>query len=284
MGRVFKRGEIWYYDVFYNGRRIRRKIGKVNKRQAEKVLSKIETDIIEGKYFDIQKNEKIRFEDMANLYLKSYSSITNKPSTYKRNLKIVENLNRFFGGRYIYEIDPLSIENYKKERITQVKPDTINRELALLRAILNKAKEWGKLKTPVPKIKLFKVDNKRVRYLETDEEKKLIDKCPEPLKTIVIIALNTGMRRGEILNLKWQDIDFKERIITLTDTKNREKRYVPMNETVLNALINLEKDPNSNYLFPGKNKSSHIDENYISHLFLKAVSYTHLTLPTICSV
>ncbi len=263
---IYKKGENWYIDYYVGGRRKREKVGK-NRKLAISVLNKRETQIVENKFLDIKRDEKIKFGDMASLYLKTYSSITNKPSTYKRNLKIIKNLNRCFGGMYIYEINALSIEKYKKERANQVKLDTINRELALLRAILNKAKEWGKLQTSVPQIKLFKVDNKRVRYLLPEEEKMLLNECPEPLKSIVIIALNTGMRKGEILSLKWQDIDIKEKFITLTDTKNREKRYVPINETVIDTLIRLDKNPNSEYLFPGINNSSHIDESYISHKF-----------------
>ncbi|PIV64039.1 MAG: hypothetical protein COZ37_01245 [bacterium (Candidatus Ratteibacteria) CG_4_10_14_3_um_filter_41_18] len=67
------------------------------------------------------------------------------------------------------------------------------------------------------------------------EIKKLLDVCSEPLKSIVTIALNTGMRKGEILNLKWRDIDFNQRIIYLLETKSGEKREVPMNDVVYNV-------------------------------------------------
>jgi len=67
------------------------------------------------------------------------------------------------------------------------------------------------------------------------EIKKLLDVCSEPLKSIVTIALNTGMRKGEILNLKWRDIDFNQRIIYLLETKRGEKREVPMNDVVYNV-------------------------------------------------
>ncbi|HOK56764.1 MAG TPA: site-specific integrase [bacterium] len=85
------------------------------------------------------------------------------------------------------------------------------------------------------------------------------------------------MRRGEIVNLKWQDIDMKERIITLWDTKSKEKRYVPMNEIVFQTLLNIEKDPLSEYVFYGKDKNSHISEHYISHLFEKIIKKAGIT-------
>ncbi|MFH2068995.1 MAG: tyrosine-type recombinase/integrase [Candidatus Omnitrophota bacterium] len=75
---------------------------------------------------------------------------------------------------------------------------------------MNKAKAWGIIKTGIPKVKVFKVDNTRVRYLEELEAQKLIQACEEPLKSVVLLALNLELRRSELLNLRWQDINFTE--------------------------------------------------------------------------
>ncbi|MEO0301668.1 MAG: site-specific integrase [candidate division WOR-3 bacterium] len=266
---IFKKNGNWWIDYYVNGRRKRKKIGK-SKRQAEIILAKIKSQIIEGKYLDIKKNEKIKFEEMANLFLENYSRINKK--SWKRDYFIIKNLNIFFGGRYIYEITNLDIENYKKKRLIEgVSYSTINRELACLRTIFNKAVEWKILRNNPPKITLYKIDNQRVRYLTLEEINSLINISPEPLRSIIIIALNTGMRRGEILNLKWRDIDFKERIITIYDTKNKEKRYVPINDTTINTLLGIKTNSLSEYVFPGKDGKGHISEHYISHLFEKAV-------------
>ena len=63
---------------------------------------------------------------------------------------------------------------------------------------MNKAKVWGIIKIELPKIKTFKVDNTRVRYLEELEAQKLVRTCQEPLKSIVLVAMNTGLRRSEM--------------------------------------------------------------------------------------
>ena len=97
--------------------------------------------------------------------------------------------------------------------------------------------------------KFFKENNQHLRFLEKDEIIKLITNGPEPLKSIIIVALNTGMRRGEIMGLKWRDIDFRRGVIHLFNTKNGEKREVPMNEEVKNALIGIRKHPKSEYIF-----------------------------------
>ena len=94
---IYKKGENWYIDYYVGGRRKREKVGK-NRKLAISVLNKRETQIVENKFLDIKRDEKIKFGDMASLYLKTYSSITNKPSTYKRNLKIIKNLNRLISS------------------------------------------------------------------------------------------------------------------------------------------------------------------------------------------
>ena len=84
---------------------------------------------------------------------------------------------------------------------------------------------------------------------------KLLSKCNKRLKPIVIIALNTGMRRGEILNLRWRDIDIKRGIIYIRNTKSKENREIPVNEQVKTALIRTRKHPASEFVFHHKDGS-----------------------------
>lgn len=123
--------------------------------------------------------------------------------------------------------------------------------------MFNKGKEWGKASdNPVTKVKLFKENNKRIRYLELKEIKSLLDVCSEHLKLIVITALNTGMRKGEILGLKWKDLDFKQDFIYLEHTKNNELREIPMNKVLKDALLSIKRNPLSEYVFCDKDGSS----------------------------
>ncbi len=79
--------------------------------------------------------------------------------------------------------------------------------------MFNKAKEWGKAsRNPALKVKLLKEENRRTRYLEKEEIRALLDACSEHLKPIVVTALNTGVRKSEILNLKWPNIDLRQRM------------------------------------------------------------------------
>ncbi|MDI6751403.1 MAG: site-specific integrase [bacterium] len=85
---------------------------------------------------------------------------------------------------------------------------------------------------------MLEENNRRLRYLSKEECHKLISYCASHLKPIVITALNTGMRKGEILNLKWDNIDLRHGFISLDgkDTKNGERKEIPINETLREAL------------------------------------------------
>ncbi len=244
----------WYIDYrLPNGRRRRETVG-TSKKLAENVLSKRRVGIAEGRFLDVVKKERIKFEDFAQEYFTIHSKQHKKGwQTDSFNIKI---LNRFFRGKYLYEITPVDIERFKMERLKEkvgiktISPATVNRQLDTLRGMLNKAVSWGKLQTnPMKSVQSLKVAPGRLRFLEREEIIRLLSNCTKNLRPIVVLALFTGMRRGEILGLKWHDIDVKRNIITLLDTKNGEKREVPMSEQVKTALIRLRKHPDCAYIF-----------------------------------
>jgi len=260
---IYLKGKVWYIDYYAAGRRKREKVGP-NKKLAEAVLAKRKTQVVEKKFLDIKRNEKIRFEDMASLFIENFAK--NNKRSWKRDQLSINSLNRSFGGKFLYEITLLDIEGFKRTRIDEgVTVATVNRELACLRNIFNRAVDWGKLVSIPPKIKLYKENNERVKYLTEEQADNLISLAPEPLKSIIILALHTGMRRTEIASLKWQDIDIQERMLTLQDTKNKGKRHIPLNNTAIDILLKARQDNESEFVFQGK--KGHISSPYISHTF-----------------
>ncbi len=250
MGRYLKGGN-WYIDYYVDGRRKREMIGP-SKVLAEKVLAKRKVEIAENKFLDIRKESKIKFEVFADEYLELHCKPNNK-GWERADAPNLEALKKFFAGKYLYEITPQDIERFRTERLEKVQKSTVNRIVNCLSSLFNRAIEWGKATSnPAAKVKLFKVSNKRVRYLEKEEIEKLLSHCCEHLKPIVVVALNTGMRKSEILGLKWRDIDIKRSIIHLLETKNGEKREVPMNTIVQKTIIGVFKNPESQYIFCNK--------------------------------
>jgi len=246
---ITDRNSSYYVDYSYGGRRFREKIGP-NKALAETVLSKIQVEIAEGKFLDVKKQQKISFSAFADEYIELYA----KTNNVRWKVSIVPNMNalkRFFGDKNLSDITPHLIEKFKVERVKAVSPAATNRALTLLKSMFNRAIEWEKFdgQNPVTKIKFFREDNHKLRYLEREEIRRLIDCCENIIRPLVIVAVNTGMRRGELFNLKFQDIDFNKGIIHLLRTKNGERRELPMNEAVKRAILESKAHSTSEYVF-----------------------------------
>lgn len=109
----------------------------------------------------------------------------------------------------------------------------------------------------VHKVVIYNPKNRRLRYLTRNEADILIEKCPKHLKPIVQLALNTGMRKGEILKLTWDKVDLKNGLILLEqdDTKNSERREIPLNETAKNVFSSIIRRIDIPYVFHEKGKA-----------------------------
>jgi integrase len=171
-------------------------------------------------------------------------------------------------------------------RKSGLKPTTINRRVTTLKAVLNKAVEWDVIPSnPLQKIKPLKVDNNsRIRYLDNNEERQLrqalndrehssrsgrasgnkwrdirgYDSLPsldcvfvDHLKPMVLLALNTGLRRGEIFNLKWTDVDFSRKTLTVegATTKSGQTRHIALNAEIIRVLQEWQQQTVSELVF-----------------------------------
>jgi integrase len=255
---------IYYIDFYNKGKRVRERIG-TSKKLAETTLRKRKVEIAEGRYLNKKKEIKIRFKDFASEYRK-WAEVNNK-SFEKSKRWVIERLCKVFGDKLLAEITAWHVEKYKAARkqemyekkqiqITETQTfslATINRELACLQHMFSKAIEWGKAETnPVSKVNFFKESKGRLRFLLPQEINRLIDCCPPHIKPIVITAVCTGLRKGEIVHIRWEDIDFKNRIIYIGNTKNGEKRETPINDRLTETLKSINRNEVSPYVFCDK--------------------------------
>lgn len=235
---LYKRGNVWWYEFCYKGRRYREGVGH-SKKQTESVLAKRKTEVREDRFFDVRKESNTTFGALSEEYLR-YSR-GNKRS-YKRDETSMKSLRGYFGRRRLSQITPRLIERYKLLRSGQVKPATVNRELACLKHMFTLAMKWGEATTnPVKEVKLFREPKGSLRVLSGEEEHRLLVASAPHLRPIIVTALNTGMRRGEILNLTWDRIDFEHGVVTVEGTKNGECHTIPMNQRLLETLKMLDK-------------------------------------------
>jgi len=245
---VYKKGKNWYIDYYLKGRRKRRKIGP-SKKLAQQVLQDVRLKIAKGEYLGVYDEKKVLFEEPARQYL-VFSKANKASSTHRRDRFSVAQLVSVFKEKYLFDITPRMIEKYKAKRLGKVAPATVNRELSCLKHMYTKANEWGYLKiNPVKSVKLLKEPPGRLRYLRPEEVKKLLDVCRGYLRSIVITALNTGMRKGEILALRWEDVDLQNRKVTVRKPKNNEIRVIPINQTLYQELSNLSYVSDGEYIF-----------------------------------
>ena len=240
---LFKRGRVWWMRFTYKGRQVRRPTETTDKKLAEKIHAKVLTQIAEGKWFDKPKCEDKTFQEMIEKYLSEYS-ISKTPSGRLRDISIAKRLIPFFGNLMLKEITPLLIVNYKAQRRKAgAKPATLERELCLMRRAFNLAvREWEWVSdNPVLRVSKERFNNQIDRWLSLEEEEGLFNACPEWLRKIVVFALNTGMRQGEILDLQWPNVDLFRKTVAIMKSKNGEKRTIPINQKVLEVLIPLSK-------------------------------------------
>jgi len=246
----FKGGK-WYLDYTVKGKRVR-EFGGFTKEQARNALAKIRLERLDERlgFSKPKELDPVPFESFADEFLELYSK-QNKRS-WKRDALLLKNLKRFFSGMSLQEIGPEQVERFKAQRKTDfvtrfkatkktpIAPATVNRELACLKTLFSKAVEWGRIeKNTVRAVKKIKEDNAREQILTAEEARSLVESATESIRPVLIIALNTGMRKNEILSLKWTNVDFLRGYILIETSKSGKPRKIPMNGAVSSALMGL---------------------------------------------
>jgi integrase len=281
MGSIYKRGKIWYIDVRAKGRRIRKKIGS-SKKIAELALKDAEVKIARDE-FGFGEND-IALDKFFNLFIE-YSRANHREATTRRYKAVIDHFRAFLDTlrnvTFLSEVTTEVIDRYKVYRksswvnsngqpvedengITDrtrkgARAHTINFEVDTLRMIFNLAIKWNYLKeNPTRNVKRLKVDDsKQPRFLTSEECRRLLEASPPELYPIYFMFLNTGLRKAELENLQWGDIDLKRRRIQVHRKENWKpktgEREIPMNDDLYRHLQDLRdqsKDTsNADYVF-----------------------------------
>lgn len=245
---------------------------------AKKWASDTESAINQGKHFKTIEAKKHTLADLIDRYIKA--EFANKPKSKAKQEKQLEWWKNEIGTRTLDQVTPAILKECK-EKLQQGKTyrgtvrsgSTVNRYIAALSHVLTIAQKeycWIEV-NPLSQVSKLKEAPGRVRYLSDDERQRLLQTCQESrnkqLYLIVMLALSTGARQGEILGLNWEDVSFDQKRIILRDTKNGETRAVPLVGTVYNLLKDHSKVRrlDSNLVFPrqgaqGKSKPMSIRE------------------------
>ena len=228
--------------VCYWGSRIRRTV-KCNVTTAKQIEAEIKLKLVRGETIADHRSF-IKLKDFVKKEYLRYSQENKSKGTFKRERGVINAwLLPLFGHKPLHEISQLDVEKLKREMLQANRaPRSVQYTITILRNILNRADELNYKtppKDPTKRVKVPKVDNRRVRFLTYQEAISLLEeikKHSQQTYEICFLALYTGMRFGEIASLTWQDIDFKNRLIHIKDTKNRENRVAYMTDELVELL------------------------------------------------
>lgn len=242
---------------------------------AKRWAQETETAIREGRHFKTSEAKKHTLGELIDRYIRDV--LPRKEKSQKKQKAQLLWWKEQLGSYVLAEVTPALIAEKRDEflrgitsRGSQRSPATVVRYLsALSHAFTIAVKEWGWMEdSPMRRVSKLRESKGRVKFLEDEERERLLRACRESsnphLYPVVLIAISTGMRHGEIINLTWTDVDLQRKRIILQETKNGERRAVPVAGAALEVLANMEKTRrlNTNLLFP---KVATVD--ILSHTF-----------------
>ena len=248
------------YGISYRsgGKKHREIIGPLLGEAQEKLAEK-KAMVKKGPVLSASEKRKITFEKLKE----KYCELEKGERFFEVSKKhFVNAVSDFFMGKKLFQITPLDIGQFKKERKEtpvrggKIRSDvSVNRELEVLRHMLNKAVEWGMLdENPFTRFKepiFFEERNDRVRFLEEDEIKRLLDVSPRYLANLIKGAIFTGLRKSDLFNLKWPDVNLERGFLNYREHKKRDKLgFKYLNEDMIGLLMEIPKGE-SDYIFLG---------------------------------
>ena len=243
------------------------------KTDAKKWLQNTESAIREGRHFKTTEARRHTFEEMIKRYCKDIlpqKSEVMQTEQYRH----LEWWKDHLGSHVLADITPNAISELRDRLLTEIgpkgkcrSPATTVRYLAALSHVYSVAtREWEWVTdNPLLKVKKPKEPKGRVRFLSDDERKRLLKTARESdnslLYPVVVLALSTGARKMEIMNLTWDDVDLHRGMAILNETKNDERRALPITSHALEILKELSKvrRPDTNLLFPRSDGQKPID-------------------------
>ncbi len=291
--RVNPSGRMTYVCEYQRGRRINLgRVGVLTPAQARERAKQIMGDAARGIYPNASRgsNHQMTFKEFLEKHYLPWAE-TNRKSGVNAVARIKRCFYSLFANKTLSEITPVKVEQWRTQRLKEgLSRETMNRDIATFKAALSKAVLWEFIEVhPLAKLKLLKVDNTvKVRYLTEDEENRLrqsLNDREEQMKTArnsanewrqernyellpdlsqqyfaddlkpkLLLTINTGIRRGELINLTWSNVNLTQAYITIAGeiTKSGKTRHIPLNEEALITLQQWHNQSDGQLVFPNK--------------------------------
>ncbi len=277
-----------------SGRIIRKSTGKTEYDDAMDFLMDRRKEAKAGNDPEFKKIIDHTFSDLA----KEYKTWCKRQRGAVAKERCINQLSEKFGDFRLRQFTTMMLEQYQTERLEKGKktvrvkvgdeyvqesrpnkPATINRHIAAVKHMFTKAVEWDMVEEEVlkkvRKVRMLPENNRRLRYLSKEECQALVGLCSGQLRAMVITALNTGMRRGEIFSLTWDQLDLKHGFVLLERTKNGERREIPINGALRQALAMVPRRLDGGHVFI--NQESGLPYCTFNKAFLRACKKAGIT-------
>ena len=247
MASLFERKGVWYINYRHKGRQYRRSTKTSDRKLAEFKLKELELELFRGKHSPHAASETK--PTLANFFSR-YAEFSNSTKSRATNLSDqyrIRQIREYFARRGLTRIEQITLgelQLFQSFILTTHNARTYNNFFGLLRAMLNKAVEWGLIASnPIKGSKPLKVP-KKVRYFSIEEIDKLRSAADLEMKLMVDIAIYAGLRRSELYYLRWKDIDMGHRVIYITAhgefvPKNKKSGAVPIYSKLWAILIEI---------------------------------------------
>lgn len=259
---IYKLDRIWYvrYRSPETGKVVRKSTGVSDKRLALDIDADIRAKIATRKFLGIVELKDMLFDKLYVRFL-DYREKRRAPRTVARNKDSGDNLLRKFSGKHVSKITLSDIEDFVDMRLDDdVVNRTINIDVMTLGQILNHGIKIGCLhKNPVDLWKQLPVDPRTMQILTMEQGKRLMEELPSYTRPIAKLAVLTGMRKGEVLNLKWSNILLDQQFIKLMGSRVHRERFIPINNPILILLESLGPKTTDKYLFAKSNDKPYGD-------------------------
>ena len=250
---VFKRGNIYWYEFWFQGQRVRESTGLRNRTAAVHAEAIRRAELAEGRAGIVRRRKCPIFEAfvMAEFFPWSEQQHQAHPRTHERYVTSSKPLFAFFGNLRLDALAPAHVEKFKLERVSKISPAGTNRDLAALRVMLNLAKRQGYIgQNPVGEVKLFPEGPGIMRVVSHEEQEKYLAAANPLLWDVATLMVETGMRPEEVFRIQGENVHLDKRYLFVPRGKTRfARRNVPLTKAAIEVLKQRLARAKGPYLF-----------------------------------
>lgn len=230
---VYKRGDIWWvHFVLPGGQRVRHTTGTSNRQAAQEYHDRLKAEF--WRVEQLGERPHRTWNEAAVLWLKE----TTHKATHDQDRAILRWLDPYLGGKCLEEINRELLAEIGEAKAQEASPSTANRHLALVRAILRKARDEWEWLDRIPKVRLYPVHNARIRWITPEQAERLLSYLPQHQAAMARFALVTGLRQRNVSGLEWSQVDLKQALAWIHPDQAKARRAigVPLNSEALSVL------------------------------------------------